>query len=310
MKNEQEAQLRPLVDPNHKHGPPCPVDQWQGVRGFLPDREPTAREQEEQEHQLAVLAGPPLEDTPELLPPPAASEPQNDPARLEKLKTFLQSKQVPTRLEAIESLSFMGPAAAGAAPDLIRILEEDHSGLVREAAAECLGKWKTTAAIPALIDAMERDEYRKVRAEAATALARIGREAVKDALPALKESLKKQKDEETKGTFEAAINRLENLESQYAAVTNLSFDKHVLPILTAKCSKCHDAVQFKSGLDVTSLAALRKGGRSGFPAVVPGDLKKSELWQQIDLKGMPPEGVPDLTAAEIETIKRWIVGKD
>jgi periplasmic protein TonB len=86
----------------------------------------------------------------------------------------------------------------------------------------------------------------------------------------------------------------------------LAYEKHVLPILTKKCGECHDSTNLKSGLDVTTLAGLKKGGKTGFPAVVAGDLKKSLLWEYIDLKQMPPEGSPALTAAETETIKNWI----
>lgn len=87
----------------------------------------------------------------------------------------------------------------------------------------------------------------------------------------------------------------------------LAYEKHVLPILTAKCGKCHDSTNLKGGVDVTSLAALKKGGTSGFPGVVAGDLKKSEIWQQIDSGNMPQGDNPKLTAAEMETIKNWIM---
>ena len=86
----------------------------------------------------------------------------------------------------------------------------------------------------------------------------------------------------------------------------LAYEKNVLPILTAKCGKCHDSTSLKSELDVTSLAVLKKGGKSGRPAVTAGDLKKSDLWEQIESGNMPQGDNPKLTPAEMETIKNWI----
>lgn len=63
MKEQQQSQVLPVVDPNHKHPTACPVDQWPGVRGLSNMREPTAGQREEEEHQLAVLIGPPADDT-------------------------------------------------------------------------------------------------------------------------------------------------------------------------------------------------------------------------------------------------------
>jgi len=90
-----------------------------------------------------------------------------------------------------------------------------------------------------------------------------------------------------------------------AGATTLAYEKHVLPILQAKCAKCHDAVQLKGGLNLTTLATLKKGGNNG-PAVVPGDLKKSELWAVVSTNQMPPEGNPALTDAEKDILMKWI----
>jgi hypothetical protein len=306
---QDQAKPLPFVDPFHKHRVACPVDHWPGVRGVSSMREPTATQIEEDAHDLTARAMKPDADGAELLPPPRLEQ---APARVETLRELVRSKLVPSRLSAVSSLAEIGPAASAATPDLIRLLEEDHSGLVREAAAECLGKLKARAAIPALIDAMERDDYTKARAEAAIALSRIGREAVAAGLPALKAKLKSEKNESVRGHLEAAIERLETVEATVERPVDraVTFGKHVLPILTARCGQCHDATNFKSGLDVTQLATLKRGGRSGFPAVVPGDLKKSLLWEYIELKQMPPEGVPPLTATETDIIKRWIAGKE
>jgi HEAT repeats/Planctomycete cytochrome C len=282
MKKEHQSQVQPVVDPNHKHPTACPVDQWQGVRGVSSSRQPTEAR---------------------------AEEAKPDPPSMVAIKAELKSKQVPARLEAVSQLARIGPPAASAAPDLIRMLEEDHSASVRAAAVECLGKFKDKArvAIPKLILAMESDEYSKVRAEAATTLAQIGLESIKDGLPAMKAAMKKEKNEAVITALDVAI---KDLEKQEVTVDHaVDFEKHVLPILTSRCSECHDAKAMKSGLDVTRLASLKQGGRTGFPAVVLGDLKKSQLWEFINTQQMPPEGSPALTAREIEIIQQWIAGK-
>ena len=79
-------------------------------------------------------------------------------------------------------------------------------------------------------------------------------------------------------------------------------------MLTQKCGKCHDGIEKSGGLDVTTLATLKKGGGNG-PAIVPGDLKKSILWEYVAItKQMPPEGkgVP-LSETELEKLKAWIM---
>jgi hypothetical protein len=150
------AEPEPFQDPSHKHGRACPVDQWPGFRGTMPAREPTAVQLEEEEHQFAVLSGPPGGDT---------------------------------------------------------------------------------------------------------------------------------------GTVDD--------ESMF-------FSKHVLPIFEEKCGRCHlPPNRIKGKLNLQSVTSILKGGESG-PAVVPGDLKNSLLWDLIINKDMPPKGEPKLTEQEIDAIRRWI----
>src|SRR5262245_37390983 len=58
------------------------------------------------------------------------------------------------------------------------------------------------------------------------------------------------------------------------------FEKDVLPILTARCLKCHGADKFKAGLDLRTSAGMLKGGESG-PALVPGSADRSLLFQMV-----------------------------
>jgi hypothetical protein len=81
-------------------------------------------------------------------------------------------------------------------------------------------------------------------------------------------------------------------------------ERDVLPILTKNCLGCHGGLRKKGGLDMRTIAAMRKGGRSG-PAVKSGDLKGSELWARIASGEMPP-GDRKLSAVEKNHIKQWI----
>lgn len=81
-------------------------------------------------------------------------------------------------------------------------------------------------------------------------------------------------------------------------------------ILVSRCFDCHSGNGAESGfrLDL-SREVLLKGGDSEDAAIVPGDTKSGSLLKWIQAKDeserMPPDGEP-LTAAEIETIRRWI----
>jgi hypothetical protein len=83
------------------------------------------------------------------------------------------------------------------------------------------------------------------------------------------------------------------------------FERDVLPVLTARCLKCHGATKPKARLDLRTKASLLRGGESG-PALVPGSAEKSLLFQMIHKGEMPPPGKTPLTAAEVARIKAWI----
>src|SRR5690348_9019702 len=56
----------------------------------------------------------------------------------------------------------------------------------------------------------------------------------------------------------------------------VSFSKEVLPVLKASCGKCHSGGGAKGGVDLSTYAAMKKGGKSG-PVFVEGDPDKSPL---------------------------------
>ncbi len=85
----------------------------------------------------------------------------------------------------------------------------------------------------------------------------------------------------------------------------------VLPILEAKCKKCHGENAQMNGyrLDVEEVAF--GGGKSGLAAIVPGDPAASNLIRvmlvhEAHPKLMPPAGLMPLTADELISIITWI----
>ena len=86
----------------------------------------------------------------------------------------------------------------------------------------------------------------------------------------------------------------------------VSFSKDVLPILKASCQKCHGGKDGKGGVDLSSYAAMKKGGKSG-PVFVEGDPDKSPLVTSItgDKPDMPKKAAP-LTKVQVTTISTWV----
>jgi hypothetical protein len=83
------------------------------------------------------------------------------------------------------------------------------------------------------------------------------------------------------------------------------FEKDILPIFKSRCADCHSAETAKGGLDLSSMAGVRKGGESGESAVVES-LDDSMLWIMIEGGDMPPEGKTPLSKSEKEMIRLWI----
>ncbi len=97
-----------------------------------------------------------------------------------------------------------------------------------------------------------------------------------------------------------------SVHAQEMPVRAVSFAKEVLPILKTSCGKCHSGGSAKGKLDLSTHAAIKKGG-SGGPAVVEGDPAKSPLVTSIsgDKPEMPKKAAP-LTKAQVLTISTWV----
>lgn len=88
------------------------------------------------------------------------------------------------------------------------------------------------------------------------------------------------------------------------------FEALILPVLDAKCVKCHNPGKQKGGLSMASTEAILEGGENG-PIWEAGQPQNSVMLQRIHLplsaeEHMPPEGQTQLSKAEIELIHHWI----
>jgi mono/diheme cytochrome c family protein len=83
------------------------------------------------------------------------------------------------------------------------------------------------------------------------------------------------------------------------------FETNVLPLLRAKCFRCHGDKATKAELDLRTRAGILKGSESG-PVVQPGKPQESPLYEMVHGGKMPPGKSDKLSTAEVETIRRWI----
>ena len=89
-----------------------------------------------------------------------------------------------------------------------------------------------------------------------------------------------------------------------------TYSRDVLPVLEAKCVKCHGGKRQKAELRLDSFEAVMEGCEYG-PVLVPKEPLASALIQVLHLplehdRHMPPEGKEQLTEAEIELLTEWV----
>ncbi|MFM8890936.1 MAG: DUF1549 domain-containing protein, partial [Planctomycetia bacterium] len=99
--------------------------------------------------------------------------------------------------------------------------------------------------------------------------------------------------------------------SGVAAADAVSFDRDIRPILAENCFACHGPGKAEAGLRLDSAEAAARLLDSGVKAVVPGDPQASGLVARIgatdpDVIMPPPHSRKTLTAAQKETLSRWI----
>ena len=98
-----------------------------------------------------------------------------------------------------------------------------------------------------------------------------------------------------------------------ARAGTVNFNREIRPILSEHCLTCHgqDEKGRKASLRLDDRDAALKGGKSGKPAIAPGRPEGSELIARITTHDaddvMPPTDTKKpLSAAQIETLRRWI----
>jgi hypothetical protein len=88
----------------------------------------------------------------------------------------------------------------------------------------------------------------------------------------------------------------------------ITFERDVLPILTANCLSCHGgtSIYTQAGLDLRTINSVLRGSLNG-PVVVKGSPDKSLLYEKVSKRAMPPAAFKlTLSDAQIETIRKWI----
>ena len=94
-----------------------------------------------------------------------------------------------------------------------------------------------------------------------------------------------------------------------AAAAPVDFVREVRPVFEKHCTECHGEKKQKSGLRLDVKAAALRGGDEHGASFIAGDAKASPLMRLVTSadkeKQMPPKG-ERLTAAEIDTLTRWI----
>ncbi|MFM7161772.1 MAG: c-type cytochrome domain-containing protein, partial [Planctomycetaceae bacterium] len=78
----------------------------------------------------------------------------------------------------------------------------------------------------------------------------------------------------------------------------------VRAIVQTRCLKCHGPLKPEGQLQLGTPLGLARGGESG-PAVVPGHLADSLLWQRVAAGEMPPDA--PLPQAEQQRLRDWIL---
>ncbi|HEY7156826.1 MAG TPA: c-type cytochrome domain-containing protein [Gemmataceae bacterium] len=92
--------------------------------------------------------------------------------------------------------------------------------------------------------------------------------------------------------------------------SEISYYKDVRRVFQQHCQGCHQPAKPQGGYVMTGYADLLKKGDHEQPGVVPGHPEQSMVVEQIlpkdGKKPAMPKGKPPLSAADVETIKKWI----
>lgn len=94
-----------------------------------------------------------------------------------------------------------------------------------------------------------------------------------------------------------------NPASPAAPATGISFTRHIAPLLTGKCGRCH-VNDMKGEFSMATFQSLMRGPK-GARVILPGAADDSRLVQVI-AEGDMPRGGGKVSQAELTTLKQWI----
>ena len=89
---------------------------------------------------------------------------------------------------------------------------------------------------------------------------------------------------------------------------DVSYEKQVLPIIKAKCFRCHGSKKQEGGLRLDLAESWLAGGDSG-PAIVSGNIEENTLFQRLitsDKSSRMPLDAARLNDSELQLIRKWI----
>jgi len=94
-----------------------------------------------------------------------------------------------------------------------------------------------------------------------------------------------------------------------AAADTIDFTNEVLPILRQNCLRCHGGEKVKGKLSLKTRSSALQGGASG-QSILPGQPERSLLYtllvETTPTMRMPPPREKQLSAQQVETIRKWI----
>jgi hypothetical protein len=91
--------------------------------------------------------------------------------------------------------------------------------------------------------------------------------------------------------------------SSVVRAAGADFDHTIAPLIARRCLDCHGGSDPKGKLDLGRRDSAFRGGESG-PAIVPGSLDESLLWEKVAGDEMPPRH--PLTGEEKSLLQAWI----
>src|SRR5215813_3503288 len=94
-----------------------------------------------------------------------------------------------------------------------------------------------------------------------------------------------------------------------SAEDKINYQDHILPLIEANCSKCHNADKKKADLELTSYQGALKGSGSGVVAI-SGNPEGSKLWKALTHSEEPfmPPSRPKLDDKDLQLFRKWIAG--